>query len=332
MKDSVLEWGKEVVRIEAKAVAALEGRMDERFERAVDLIYSSRGRVIVTGMGKSGIIGKKIAASLTSTGTPAFYLHPAEGMHGDVGMVRRDDVVLILSKSGGTEELHLLLPLFKRLGVPIITMTGNPSSSLARQSDVVLDVGVEREACPFDLAPTASTTAALTMGDALAIALLHRRGFSEADFAVLHPGGSIGKKLVWMVEDVMYKGDAVPVVSESTKMSDVVLEMTTKGLGMTCVVDGNRVLTGVLTDGDLRRLLERVGDGVLSLDAKEALARSPRAGEVRRYPFTIGPKELAAKAVQIMEIHVITELVVTDGEKRPVGVVKWVDLSKAGVI
>lgn len=331
MPDSIRR-AKEVIRIEAGAVAALEERIGEHFRRAVDLIYRSKGRVIVTGMGKSGIIGKKIAASLTSTGTPAFYLHPAEGMHGDVGMVCRDDVVLILSKSGGTEELYLLLPLFKRLGVPIITMTGNLSSALARQSDVVLDVRVEREACPFGLVPTASTTAALAMGDALAIALLHRRGFSEADFAVLHPGGSLGRKLLWRVEDVMYRGDAVPIVSESMTMRDVVLEMTTKGLGMTCVVDGKGGLMGVLTDGDLRRLLERVGDGVLSLNAREALIRSPRAGEVRKFPFTIGPKELAAKAVQIMEAHVITELVVTDEEKRPVGVVKWVDLSKAGVI
>ena len=329
---NTIEKAKEVIRIEAKAIAALEDRIGEDFRQAVDVIFRAKGRVIVTGMGKSGIIGKKIAATLTSTGTPAFYLHPAEGMHGDLGMVRRDDVVIAISKSGETDELYSLLPLFKRLGVPIIAMTGKLASPLARGSDVVLDIGVEREACPYDLAPTASTTVTLALGDALAIALLHKRNFSEEDFAFLHPGGSLGRKLLYLVEDVMYKGDAVPIVSESTRMRNVILEMTSKALGITCVVDGSGVLTGVLTDGDLRRLLERVQGDVLSLDAKQALLRSPRPGEKRSCPFTIGPKELAAKAVQVMEEHVITELVVTDASKKPIGIVKWIDLSKTGVV
>ena len=329
---NTIEKAKEVIRIEAKAIAALEDRIGEDFRQAVDVIFRAKGRVIVTGMGKSGIIGKKIAATLTSTGTPAFYLHPAEGMHGDLGMVRRDDVVIAISKSGETDELYSLLPLFKRLGVPIIAMTGKLVSPLARGSDVVLDIGVEREACPYDLAPTASTTVTLALGDALAIALLHKRNFSEEDFAFLHPGGSLGRKLLYLVEDVMYKGDAVPIVSESTRMRNVILEMTSKALGITCVVDGSGVLTGVLTDGDLRRLLERVQGDVLSLDAKQALLRSPRPGEKRSCPFTIGPKELAAKAVQVMEEHVITELVVTDASKKPIGIVKWIDLSKTGVV
>jgi len=331
MPDTI-EKAKEVIRIEAKAVAALEDRIGEDFRQAVDVVFRAKGRVIVTGMGKSGIIGKKIAATLTSTGTPAFYLHPAEGMHGDLGMVRRDDVVIAISKSGETDELYSLLPLFKRLGVPIIAMTGKRSSPLARGSDVVLDIGVEREACPYDLAPTASTTVTLVLGDALAIALLHKRSFSEEDFAFLHPGGGLGRKLLYMVEDVMYKGDALPIVSESTRMRDVILEMTSKALGMTCVVDASGMLIGVLTDGDLRRLLERVQGDVLSLDAGEALLQSPRPGEKRSYPFTIGSKELAAKAVQVMEEHVITELVVTDASKKPIGIVKWIDLSKIGVV
>ena len=331
MPDTI-EKAREVIRIEAKAVAALEERIGEHFREAVDVIFRAKGRVIVTGMGKSGIIGKKIAATLTSTGTPAFYLHPAEGMHGDLGMVRRDDVVIAISKSGETDELYALLPLFKRLGVPIIAMTGRPASPLAKGSDVVLDIGVEREACPYDLAPTASTTVTLVLGDALAIALLNKRNFSEEDFAFLHPGGSLGRKLLCLVEDVMYKGDAVPIVSMSTPMRDVILEMTSKALGITCVVDASGALTGVLTDGDLRRLLERVRGDVLSLDAGEALLGSSRSEKKRGYPRTIGPKELAAKAVQVMEQYVITELVVTDPSKKPIGIVKWIDLSKLGVV
>ena len=331
MSDTI-EKAREVIRIEAKAVAVLEDRIGEHFQQAVDLIYRAKGRVIVTGMGKSGIIGKKVAATLTSTGTPAFYLHPAEGMHGDLGMVRRDDVVIAISKSGETDELYALLPLFKRLGVPIIAMTGKLASPLAQGSDVVLDIGVEREACPYDLAPTASTTVTLALGDALAIALLHKRNFSEEDFAFLHPGGSLGRKLLYLVEDVMYKGETLPIVSESTCMRDVIVEMTSKALGITCVVDASGMLIGVLTDGDLRRLLERIQGDLLSLDAGEALLRSSRPGEKRSYPFTIGPKELAAKAVQVMEEHVITELVVTDSSRKPVGIVKWIDLSKLGVV
>ncbi len=326
-----MKRAKEVLRAEARAVAALERYLGPSFRRAVELLASSKGRVIVTGMGKSGIIARKVAATLTSTGTPALFLHPAEGMHGDVGMVCRGDVVLALSKSGSTEEMLSLLPLFKRLGVPVITITSNPESPLARQSDVVLEVPVDHEACPFDLVPTTSTTAMLALGDALAIALLEARGFTEEDFALLHPGGSLGRKLLWLVEDVMHKGDEVPIVREDDSMGEVILEMTSKALGMTCIVDREGRLTGVLTDGDLRRLLERVGDGVLSLTAKEAYFKSPR-GSKRSPPLTIGPKELAAKAVQIMEEHIITELIVIDDGGRPIGVVKWVELAKAGVV
>ncbi|HID96314.1 MAG TPA: KpsF/GutQ family sugar-phosphate isomerase [Candidatus Latescibacteria bacterium] len=325
-----IEEAKRVIALEAEAVASLIDRIDQNFERAVDIIYQSRGRVVVTGMGKSGIIGKKIAATLSSTGTPAFYLHPAEGIHGDLGVVRRDDVVIAISKSGHTDELHLLMPLFKKLGLPIIAMTGNSKSWLAQKSDVVLDISVEREACPYNLIPTSSTTVTLVLGDALAMALLRRRGFSEEDFALLHPGGSIGRRLIWRVEDLMHTGEEVPVVTESTNMKDVLIEMTSKQLGMTCIIDSNGRLTGVLTDGDLRRLLERVSDP-LSINAREAFEKSPR-GERRKPPITIVGDELAAKAVKIMDEHIITALVIVDERERPVGVIRWIDLLRAGVI
>lgn len=326
-----IEKGREVIRVEAEAVAALEERIGSEFERAVELIYRSKGRVIVTGIGKSGIIGKKIAATLTSTGTPASYLHPAESMHGDIGIVMKDDVLIAVSKSGGRDEVFNLIPLIKKLGVPIIAITGNPESSLAQQSDVTLDASVKREACPYDLAPTASTTAALAMGDALAIALLYRKGFTEKDFAILHPGGALGRKLILTVSDLMHSGEQVPIVHESDNMREVLIEMTSKQLGLTCVVDEKTALTGILTDGDLRRLLERVSD-VLALNARRALDASPRPGTKRGFPITIGKDELATKAAQLMKKYIITGLVVINDEKKPIGIVKWIDLAKTGIV
>jgi len=318
----IREKAKEVIRKEAEAVAALEKKIDDNFVRAVELILKCNGRVIVTGIGKSGIIGKKIAATLTSTGTAAFFLHPAEGIHGDLGMVKKNDVVIAITKSGGTDELYQLIPLFKRLGVPIITLTGNPDSSVAEKSDVVIDVSVAHEACGNDLVPTSSTTAALVMGDALAIALLDERHFSSEDFALLHPGGHLGRKLLLKVLDIMHTGDEIPKVSEDTGMKQVILEMTSKRLGTTTVVNQKGELTGIFTDGDLRRLVERTDD-IFSLKAGGVMTKSPK---------TIDADDLAAKALNLMESYSITSLVVTDERKQPVGIVHLHDILKAGVV
>jgi arabinose-5-phosphate isomerase len=318
----IREKAKEVIRKEAEAVAALEKKIDDNFVRAVELILKCNGRVIVTGIGKSGIIGKKIAATLTSTGTAAFFLHPAEGIHGDLGMVQKNDVVIAITKSGGTDELYQLIPLFKRLGVPIITLTGNPESTVAEKSDVVIDVSVAHEACGNDLVPTSSTTAALVMGDALAIALLDERHFSSEDFALLHPGGHLGRKLLLKVSDIMHTGDDIPKVFEDTGMKQVILEMTSKRLGTTTVVNQKGELTGIFTDGDLRRLVERTDD-IFSLKAGKVMTKSPK---------TIDADDLAAKALNLMESFSITSLVVTDEKKQPVGIVHLHDILKAGVV
>jgi arabinose-5-phosphate isomerase len=289
----------------------------------VELILKCKGRVIVTGMGKSGIIGKKIAATLTSTGTAAFFLHPAEAIHGDLGMVRkRKDVVIAVTKSGDTDELYQLIPLFKRLAVPIITLTGNPNSPVAEKSDVVINVSVGEEACPYNLIPTSSTTATLVMGDALAIALLEERHFSSEDFALLHPGGQLGRKLLLKVSDIMHTGDQIPIVSEETNIKDVILEMTSKRLGTTTVVNKKGELVGIFTDGDLRRLVERT-DKIFSLKAKQAMTENPK---------TIDGNELAAKALNMMESYSITSLVITNGKREPVGIVHLHDILKAGVV
>jgi arabinose-5-phosphate isomerase len=318
----IREKAKEVIRKEAEAVAALEKKIDDNFVRAVELILKCNGRVIVTGIGKSGIIGKKIAATLTSTGTAAFFLHPAEGIHGDLGMVQKNDVVIAITKSGGTDELYQLIPLFKRLGVPIITLTGNPDSSVAEKSDVVIDVSVAHEACGNDLVPTSSTTAALVMGDALAIALLDERHFSSEDFALLHPGGHLGRKLLLKVSDIMHTGDDIPKVFEDTGMKQVILEMTSKRLGTTTVVNQKGELTGIFTDGDLRRLVERTDD-IFSLKAGKVMTKNPK---------TIDADDLAAKALNLMESFSITSLVVTDQRKQPVGIIHLHDILKAGVV
>lgn len=321
-----IEQAKKVLRIEADAVARLIDRLDDNFERAVDLILNCRGRVVVTGMGKSGHIGNKIAATLASTGTPALFLHPAEGIHGDLGMVTKGDVVIALSNSGETEELSRMLPSLKRIGIKIVALTGNPASTLGKNSDVVIDVGVKEEACPLGLAPTASTTATLAMGDALAVVLLDRRGFKEEDFACYHPGGALGKRLLLRVRDVMHSGDAVPKVAEGTLIKDAIYEISSKKMGITAVVDGAGKLLGVVSDGDLRRWMERTektGENLLAKKAGDIMTRNPKV---------IGAEALAGEAVAIMEGSSITCLLILDKDGRPEGVVHLHDLLKSGVV
>ena len=316
-----IQQGKRVLQVEARAIEALINRLDERFERAIDLLYSCKGKVVVSGMGKSGLIGQKIAATLASTGTPAFFVHPAEGLHGDLGMLARGDVVVGISNSGETEEILKLLPYLKRLNIPVITLCGRIHSTLAKHSDVVLDVSVGEEACPMGLTPTASTTATLAMGDALAVALLQKRGIKEEDFAQFHPGGTLGRQLLLRVRDLMHTGEAIPAVREDAMGRDAILEMTRKKLGMTTIVDSEQRLQGIITDGDLRRLFERGVDPTTC-----------RAGDLAsKNPKTIGPEELAARAVQIMEQYSITALVVCDAH-QVVGVIHLHDLLKSGIV
>ncbi len=311
-----------VLRLEAEAILALIGKLDGRFARAVDVLHHARGRVIVTGMGKSGLVGRKIAATLASTGTPAYFLHPAEGVHGDLGMVARGDVVLALSNSGETDEVLAILPPLKRLGVPIVLMTGNPASTLARQCEVVLDVSVAEEACPMNLTPTSSTTAALAFGDALAMALLEVRGLRAEDYAALHPRGTLGWRALFRVADLMHTGDAVPVVAEDTRMRDVIGEMTAKRFGMTTVVDAAGRLTGVITDGDLRRQQLR-GGPILDLAARDVMTRAPKV---------IRADDLAAKALEVMEAFAITSLVITDEAGQPAGIIHTHDILRAKIV
>lgn len=316
-----IQKGKEVVRIEAEAIAALESRIDESFQKAVDILLKCKGRVIIAGLGKSGLIAKKIAATMTSTGTAALFLHAAEGLHGDLGAVLNDDAVICISKSGNTEEILQLMPMFKRQGVPIISITGNPRSEMALRSDVVLDVSVKEEACPYDFVPTSSTTATLVMGDALALALFQERGFSMEDFAQYHPGGTIGKKLLLKVDDVMRTGDDVAKVRVDTPMPAAMLEITSKRIGATCVMDAQDKLVGIITDGDLRRFMER-HNHIWQLQAKDIMSASPKC-----VPSGI----LAAKALHVMEQHAINQLIVVDAHHYPVGMVHVHDLLKAGV-
>lgn len=316
------QLGQRVVRIEAEAVSVLIERIDGRFVAACRAMLSCQGRIVVTGMGKSGHIGSKIAATLASTGSPAFFLHPGEASHGDLGMITSQDVVLALSNSGETSEILTILPLIKRLGVPFIAMTGNPASTLARQADVHLDVGVKEEACPLGLAPTSSTTAALVMGDALAIALLEARGFTREDFALSHPGGSLGRKLLLRVSDIMHTEEAMPMVTHRALVRDAVLEMTAKKLGMTAIVDDERRVLGIFTDGDLRRLFERTGD-IPAMPVREVMTRT--CTRVR-------PDCLAAEAVHIMEEKRINALLVVNGENRLIGALNMHDLLRAGVV
>jgi len=314
--------GRRALGIEIRGLAALEARISDAFAAACQLCLACRGRVVVTGMGKSGHVGSKIAATLASTGTPAFFLHPAEASHGDLGMITRDDVVLALSNSGETPELLTLLASITRLGVPLIALTGNSQSTLAREARVHLDVGVAEEACPLNLAPTASTTAALAMGDALAVALLESRGFTAEDFARSHPGGALGRRLLLRVKDVMRSGTAVPRVGPDTALADGLLEISSKGLGMTVVVDAEGRAIGVYTDGDLRRSLDRRVD-----------IHGARIRDVMTHPCkSIGPGELAAEAVHLMETHRITSLPVVDANGVLVGALNVHDLLRSGVM
>ncbi len=304
------ETAREVLRIEAQAILQLIERLDESFERAIEMLVQCRGRAVVTGVGKSGIICRKIAATLASTGTPALFLHPVEAIHGDFGMVAPGDVVLMLSNSGETDELLRLLETLKRLGVPVIAMVGDPGSTLARHSEVVLDVGIDREACPFGLAPTASTTAGLALGDALALALSQRKGFALEDFARLHPGGVLGKKLA-RVQDLMHVGAQIPKVGRDAPMDEVIYEMSRKGLGVAGVVDAQDRLVGVISDGDLRRRLQSRRESFLSETAAQCMTPDP---------VRIGAMELAASALNLMEKKKITSLMVTDAESKLIGV------------
>jgi arabinose-5-phosphate isomerase len=318
----LVEMGREALRIETRAVAALVDRLGDDFGQACRMLLACKGRVVVSGMGKSGHIGGKIAATLASTGTPAFFLHPAEASHGDLGMVAKGDVVLAISYSGETAELLTILPLFKRMGAPLVAMTGNPASTLAREADVHLDISVPAEACPLNLAPTASTTATLAMGDALAVALLKHRGFTEADFARSHPGGSLGRRLLLHVSDVMRRGDELPRVGPDTALTEGLLEMSRKRLGLTAVVDGEDRVLGIFTDGDLRRTLDRRID-IHGSRMSDVMTRTPRS---------IGPDELAAEAVLMMEKHAVNGLLVLDASGHLVGALNVHDLLRAGVM
>ncbi|MCI0508554.1 arabinose-5-phosphate isomerase [Chromohalobacter marismortui] len=313
---------RRTLTLESHAIAALIERLDAAFDHACQLLLQCEGRVVVTGMGKSGHIARKIAATLASTGTPAFFVHPGEASHGDLGMITSRDVVLALSNSGETAEVTALLPLLKRMGTPLVSMTGRPGSSLACHAEAHLDTAVAREACPLDLAPTTSTTAALAMGDALAVALLEARGFTAEDFALSHPGGSLGRRLLLKVEDLMHHGERLPRVALGSPLRDALLEITRQGLGFTCVIDETGHLAGIYTDGDLRRTLDR-HDDLHHLRVDDVMTHGGK---------TIRPSLLAAEAVKIMEDNRITALAVVDDEGRPVGALHMHDLLASGVI
>lgn len=322
MNNNYISLGKAVVEIEKQAIEALSSKINTDFAKSCELLLACEGRIVVIGMGKSGHIGKKIAATLASTGSPAFFVHPGEASHGDLGMITNKDVVIAISNSGETNEIISLLPVIKRLNVPLISLTGKTNSALANFADVNLDCSVEKEACPMNLAPTASTTVTLVMGDALAVSLLDARGFTENDFALSHPGGSLGRKLLLKVEDVMHKGDDIPMVKESTSVSDTLLEMTNKRLGMTCVTSEEGKLIGIYTDGDLRRTLANN----LNLNQTSIAQVMTLGGK------TISANQLAAEALQIMENNAINALVVIDENDSPVGALNMYDLLKAGVV
>ncbi|MBB3225666.1 arabinose-5-phosphate isomerase [Luteibacter sp. Sphag1AF] len=321
--DAVLRSARTVIATEAAAIRALESRIDTTFVEACHLILGCKGRVVVSGMGKSGHIARKIAATLASTGTPAFFVHPGEASHGDLGMIMPDDILLAISYSGETDELLFILPAIKRQSIPVISVTGNPKSSLATQANVNLDAGIPSEACPHGLAPTASTTAALVVGDALAIALLEARGFTADDFARSHPAGSLGRRLLLHISDVMHAGDDVPVVGPDATLTQALMEMTRKHLGMTAVVDADRRLLGVFTDGDLRRALDDDGVDLRGATVAELMTRGPK---------TIGSDKLAVEAAQLMEQYQIHALLVVDEAQRVVGALNIHDLLRARVV
>ncbi|MBN1398030.1 MAG: KpsF/GutQ family sugar-phosphate isomerase [Bacteroidetes bacterium] len=319
--DAVIQKGKEIIRIEAEAIAALESHINGNFAASVDLIFKAKGRVVLTGMGKSGIIARKIAATMNSTGTPSAFMHPSDAVHGDLGMVTPNDIVICISKSGDTAELRQLLPRFRQIGVKVIAMVGNPNSPLGKQSDLILDTSVREEACPYDLAPTSSTTAALAMGDALAITLLQKRNFTKEDFAMFHPGGNLGKQLLLKVDAMMITGSDIPVVNENVSVSDAIVEISSKRLGATCVVNDSGVLCGMLTDGDLRRLLQKRID-ISGLTVGKVMTTNPK---------TISQNMLAAQALEIMESFKITQLVVVNAGNHPVGILHLHSLVEAGL-
>lgn len=317
---SIVNKGKKVIQTELSAISELVDRIDDSFTEAVRLIYNSNGRVVFTGVGKSGLIARKIVATLNSTGTAAIYMHPTDALHGDLGMVRKGDIAIIISKSGATEELSNLITMLNRMQVKIIGMLGSKSSTLSKNCDIVLDVSVKEEACPYDLAPTSSTTAALIMGDALAIAILELRGFTEEDFAMLHPAGSLGKRLSLKISEIMYKGNDLPIVNIDASIKDTILEMTAKRLGAACIVDNNK-LVGIVTDGDLRRQLEKNLD-LSNLTAGNIMTKNPK---------TISSDLLASFALQQMENHNITSLIAIDEAYKPIGLVHLHDLVKLGL-
>jgi arabinose-5-phosphate isomerase len=311
-----LETAKRVLRVESEAIAGLIDRLDARFEKAVELLHACKGRVVVTGLGKSGLVGRKIAATFASTGTPALFLHTGEALHGDLGMLTAGDVLIAISTSGETAELIELLETVKRLAVPLLALTANPKSTLAKASNIVLDISVKEEACSLNLAPTASTAAAMAMGDALAIALLEARGFKAEDFAALHPGGRLGNKLR-RVESLMHQGENAPHVLPTTKMPDVIYEMSRKGLGLAAVTEANGKLLGIITDGDLRRVMQKRQENVLALTAADCMTKNP---------ITLARTELAASALRLMEEKKITSLLITDPEGKLEGVLHIHDL------
>lgn len=319
--NSIQDLAQEVLQIEADSILKLKERIGEDFEKAIDILYNCKGRVIVTGMGKSGHIGKKIAATLSSTGTPSYFLHPAESTHGDSGLITREDVVIAISNSGETAELMNLLPLIERFGVKMVAMTGKKESTLGKKADVVLDISVEKEACPLGKAPTASTTATLAMGDAVAICLLKKRGFTEEDFLMFHPSGALGRGVLYHVSDLMITGDRIPVLNENTSFHETIQFISDKKLGCAIMVDNKGLMTGILTDGDIRRTLLKYND-TLNLKTKDVMTKNPKI---------ILETDLAAKALHIMEKHSITSLAVCDNDGKPVGLIHIHDLLKAGV-
>jgi arabinose-5-phosphate isomerase len=322
IEDRILKSARRVIEAEADAMRAMADRLDHQFVSVVSLLQKTGGRVVTTGVGKSGQVARRIASTLTSTGTPAFFLHPVEALHGDLGMVREDDVALVFSTSGASDEITQLTPLFRRLRVPIVALTGDLASGLAEKADLVLDCGVASEACPHNLAPTSSVAAQSAMGDAIAMALLEARGFSPEDFAELHPGGRLGRRLLMQVQELMHEGDRIPVVAPDVKMRDALMEMTGKRMGCTIVVNGAGALEGIFTDGDLRRLSQD----------REDFLNLPIGDVMGRKPHTIEQTTLASAALARMEEHAITQLVVVDSEHRPVGVLHLHDLLRAGIV
>jgi len=319
--NSVCDLAKEVLQIEADSVTNLISRIDTDFEQAIEILHNCKGRVIVTGMGKSGHIGKKIAATLSSTGTPSYFLHPAESTHGDSGLITREDAVIAISNSGETAELMNLLPLIERFGVKMIAMTGKKNSTLGKKADIVLDISVEKEACPLGKAPTASTTATLAMGDAVAICLLKKRGFTEEDFLMFHPSGALGRGVLYNVSDLMITGDRIPMVNENNSFHDTIELISAKKLGCAIIVDNNNIMQGILTDGDIRRTLLK-HENTSNLLAKDVMTQNPKV---------VLHNDLAARALHIMEKHSITALAVCNEQNVPVGIIHIHDLLKAGI-